>query len=119
MATGELDRAREVVGAFQPRSAHEDLALITGRAIMAEASGESQEAAKLFAEAAQAWQGFGNVVDAGRSLLGVGRCLVVVGRNTEAAERLREAREVFRKLGAIKLTGEADDWLERATALSS
>ena len=53
------------------------------------------------------------------ALLGEGRCLVQLGRMQEATQQLTAARDSFASFGAGPLTTEADEWLARATALSS
>jgi tetratricopeptide (TPR) repeat protein len=118
-SVGASDQAGALLDSFAPRCAREDHSRATGWAILAEAAGDVGEGAKLFAEAGNGWQGYGNVVDHGRSLLGTGRCLVGLGQLREAAERLRDARATFVALGAGPFVAEADAWLEQATAVSS
>jgi len=118
-AASALDPARTTIETFAPRFAFEHHALLTARAIVAEAVGDTDEGARLYAEAAEGWRQFGNVVDKGRCLLGAGRCLVERARASEAAPRLHEAREVFAGLGARPLLAQTDQLLARLTALTS
>jgi class 3 adenylate cyclase/tetratricopeptide (TPR) repeat protein len=118
-AEGAPDLGRTLIETFNPRCAHEDHALLTARAIMAEIDGEAEEGGHLYDEAADRWAAFGNVVERGRCLLGAGRCLVRLERPDEAAVYLRGAEEVFAALRARPLMGQVEAWLERATALSS
>jgi hypothetical protein len=48
-----------------------------------------------------------------------GRCLAQLGRMQEATQLLRDARDAFASFGAEPLTAETDEWLARASALSS
>ena len=75
-----------------PRNEHDHL---SGRAILAEAGERSTEAARLYAEAAEAWGAFGGVVERAYALLGLGRC------GDPAAER--EGMEIFQWLDAQPL----------------
>jgi len=65
---------------------------ITGRGILAEAHGQTEEAASLYAEAAAAWGAWGSVPERAYALLGLGRC------GDEDAARV--AVEIFERLGA-------------------
>ena len=116
---GASDSAHALIEAFKPRFAHEDHALVTGQAIMAEVEGEMEEGRRLYREAGERWAGYGNVVERGHCLLGAARCLVGLGRPDEAVAHLRDARDVFVGVRAEPLVVEVDAWLERATALSS
>ena len=59
----------------------------------------------------------GGVFDKGGALGDEG--LGGLGRTQEATQELTAARESFASFGAGPLTAEADEWLARATALSS
>jgi hypothetical protein len=65
---------------------------------LAEAAGEQDEAARLYADAIERWRQFGNVPERAYALLGQGRCLTMLGR-PEADEPLREARDLFASMG--------------------
>ncbi|HEX9123790.1 MAG TPA: adenylate/guanylate cyclase domain-containing protein [Actinomycetota bacterium] len=92
--------------------------LVSARAILAEARGDLEDAAELYADAAGRWLRYGSVVERGQALLGQGRCLLAL-RDPGAAERLREAREIFASLGAKLLLAGVDDLLGEETALTS
>jgi class 3 adenylate cyclase/tetratricopeptide (TPR) repeat protein len=113
------ESARALIEGFRPRCAHENHALVTGRAIMAETQGEAEQGGRLYREASERWAGYGNVVERGHCLLGAARCLVGLGRPNEAVGHLRDARDVFVGVRAEPLVMEVDAWLERAIALSS
>jgi hypothetical protein len=76
-----------------------------------ESQGSLQEAAGLFAEAAQLWAAFPHVLEHGYALLGLGRCLLQGGYAAAARRSLQEARDVFNRLGANPLLAQVDDLL--------
>lgn len=94
-------------------------AVVTARAILAEANGSLVEALALYDDATDRWRAYGFVLEEGHALLGAGRCLLGVGRRGEASARLRAAREIFTKLQARLLLGEVDSHLQKAGQLSS
>jgi hypothetical protein len=61
-------------------------------------TGNSAEAATLYADAARQWHEFGNVPERAYALLGQGRCLRALG-DPEAEQPLTEAREMFASIG--------------------
>jgi hypothetical protein len=95
VAAGELSLAQSLVdratGAMDsPLSRH---VTATGRAILAEVHGRTEEAAILYAEAAAGWDEWGSVPERAYALLGLGRC-----GDEDAA---REAAAIFERLGAV------------------
>jgi class 3 adenylate cyclase/tetratricopeptide (TPR) repeat protein len=88
---------------------------LTARAVLAEARGEVDRAAELYAEAAERWADFGHALERGLALLGRGRCLAGLARTDEAAAPLLEAQTAFRLLGATPLLDETAT-LRRAAA---
>ncbi|CAN5167458.1 hypothetical protein BH09ACT13_BH09ACT13_11360 [soil metagenome] len=98
VAAGELPLAQSLVdgaadAADTPVTRH---SATTGRAILAEARGRSDEAAALYAEAAAGWSEWGSVVERAYALLGLGRC-----GDEDAA---REASAIFERLRAVPFT---------------
>ncbi len=83
--------------------------------MLAEAAGDSTEAARLYAEAAERWRDFGSVPERAYALLGRGRCLVALGRPA-AEEPLREARELFAPLGYKPALAECEALLGESEA---
>ena len=118
-AEGRHDVADRLIEGTAEWGARRASGMTSVRAIVAEGKGELEEAQTLYEEAAEKWRAFGHVLERGQALLGAGRCLAQLGRSQEAVDRLRTARELFASLGATPLVAEADDWLERATALTS
>jgi class 3 adenylate cyclase/tetratricopeptide (TPR) repeat protein len=118
VAAGDLALANRLASGLEPLYPYQEYALRAARAILAEAGGETEEAARLYSEAAERWEGFGVVPEQGFALLGRGRCLLAL-RDPAAGEALRQAREIFATLGAVPSVAEADDLLKQATALSS
>jgi class 3 adenylate cyclase/tetratricopeptide (TPR) repeat protein len=72
----------------------------TARAVLAEARGEREDAARLYADAARRWHEYPFVLERGF-------CLVGVARATGDASAAAEAHAIFRSLGADALAGEA------------
>ena len=91
--------------------------MVTARAVLAEANGSVEEAAELYAQAAEAWSEFPSVLEEGLAWLGAGRCRLALGR--EAGDELRRAREVLLELGARRPVEEADELLRRSMAQTS
>jgi class 3 adenylate cyclase/tetratricopeptide (TPR) repeat protein len=98
VAVGAVDLAGRLVDGFEPVTPLASHALVAAQAQLAEAAGTIDDAAVLFAEAAQRWRAFGNVPERGFALLGQGRCLLSV--EPMAAEALlTEACDLFVPLG--------------------
>ena len=97
VAGGELPLAESLVEIVDvldsPVSRHSTK---TGRAILAEARGRTEEAAALYAEAAAGWGEWGSVIERAYALLGLGRC----GDGDAAGE----AEAIFARLGAVPFT---------------
>jgi tetratricopeptide (TPR) repeat protein len=108
-------RLPEGLEAITPLHEH---ALCVARAGITEGREEFDEAASLYAEAADRWRGFGVVPEHGHALFGHGRCLLALG-NPDAEAKLRKARAVFARLDARLYLTETDAWLERVRAQSS
>lgn len=115
-AIGLGERLIEATAETTPRVAH---AVVTARAVLAEAHGELERAAEQYEDAAERWSEFGFVVERGQALLGAGRCLLGLSRARDAAVKLEEAREIFARLRARPLVTESDAFVEQAAALSS
>jgi class 3 adenylate cyclase/tetratricopeptide (TPR) repeat protein len=90
------------------RSRH---AILSGRAIIAEARRDHEVAVQLNADAARDWSAYGNVYEEGQALLGIARCRLARGEpDVDAAER---ARTIFAGIGVPPLLAEADALLGR------
>jgi hypothetical protein len=98
-----------------PRQQH---ALITVRAIQAERAGEHAQAAALYADAADRWDQFTEVIEQAHALLGQGRCLTALG-DPDADVPLREARALFDQMGARRRVDECDTLIAKASKLTS
>jgi class 3 adenylate cyclase/tetratricopeptide (TPR) repeat protein len=75
-------------------------ALAHGRALVAEADGRRDEAAQLFAEAAEGWKVWGSVPLRAYALVGLGNC-------AGDAAALAEGMEIFARLGATPVSPSA------------
>ena len=81
-------------------------------ALVAEARGESAEAAPAFGAAASGWREFDVPYEEGHALLGRLRCLLTV-RASEAAAPLGAARDIFARLAAKPALAETDKLMQK------
>jgi tetratricopeptide (TPR) repeat protein len=119
VGAGDVELARRLSSGLEPRYRSQQYADLAARAILAEADGETEEAAGLYGEAAERWKEFQNQLEQALALLGQGRCLVALGRPLEAAQPLGETREIFDRLGTAPMLAETDALLAQSTALTS
>src|SRR5829696_3745694 len=87
------------------------LAGTTAQAVLAEAAGDPEHAATLYAEAAGGWTSYHHVLEHALTLLGQGRCLAQLGR-PDAEQVLRVAHQHLKALGARPTAAEARKLLE-------
>jgi len=99
MAAGDLTLAQSLVDEAAEAADSKLLlhSITTGRAILADARGQTEEAAALYREAA-AWGEWGSVPERAYALLGLGRC-----GDQDAA---REAAAIFARLGAAPVVAQ-------------
>jgi tetratricopeptide (TPR) repeat protein len=119
VACGDLELAERLASGLEPVYPYREHALVTASAILADARGETEAAADLYADAAERWERFGVVPEQGFALLGQGRSLLALGRDPEALGPLRQAREIFSSLQAAPVLAETDALLAQAMARSS
>ncbi len=93
-------------------------ALATVHAIQTEQAGDHPQAASLYADAAQRWEQFTNLLEQAHALLAQGRCQSHTGDPT-ADQALRQARALFEQMGARPRIDECDTLIARAARLSS
>ena len=98
-----------------PVSAH---ALASAAALLAEAAGQYDGAAKLCHEASERWQRFGNVPERAYALLGHGRSLLALG-HAGAEQPLNEARDLFASMGYKPALAQTEKLLATCTAAAS
>jgi class 3 adenylate cyclase/tetratricopeptide (TPR) repeat protein len=108
IAAGDIEPARQLADGIRVTAGRSGHSLDEARAILAEADGKTDEAAKLYDDAAAGWEKYGAVFPRAQSLLGAGRCLLALERPAEAMTRLSEAREAFARLGARPALAEVD-----------
>jgi class 3 adenylate cyclase/tetratricopeptide (TPR) repeat protein len=89
--------------------------LASAKAQLTEARSDHTAAARLYRDAAERWQQFGNVPERAYALLGEGRCLAALNR-PEAEEALRQAEELFSSIGYKSALTETQALLLQATA---
>lgn len=101
-----------------PRNRRSELALLTVEAVLAEARGEHGDAARRYAEAAQAWLSYGSLPERAHALLGEGRCRKGIG-DPAAGPALDAAHDTFEALGAEPWVREVDGVLGDPAAATS
>jgi len=99
VAAGELALAEAFLEGSQHASAWDAAARPGARASLAAAQGNADEAAALYAEAAERWAAYGSVVEQAYALLGLGRC--------GDAKAAQEGNAIFSKLGASPVVAQA------------
>jgi tetratricopeptide (TPR) repeat protein len=115
---GRTDLARGLEPSVHGSARRNELTATTVEALLDEAEGAFDEAARRFAGAASGWREYGSIPEHGFALLGEGRCLVQLGRS-EASERLQAAGSIFKSLGAGPPLVELEPWLTRAAMVGS
>jgi hypothetical protein len=99
VAAEDLRLARRLLESPELKTARDEHAFVTARAVLAEGEAEFRDAALLYGEAAERWAAFGILFEQGLGRLGEGRCLAAVGA-PGASTAHRRARRIFQKLGA-------------------
>jgi tetratricopeptide (TPR) repeat protein len=116
---GGVALAERLARGPEPLSPLSQHAHVAASASIAEARGQPEAAAEVYADAAERWERFTVVPERAFSLLGQGRCLVELGRQAEAEPVLREARQTFEEIGAVPALAETDELLQRSIARTS
>jgi class 3 adenylate cyclase/tetratricopeptide (TPR) repeat protein len=111
IAAGELEKAENLSNGIDVTATRDRDCVLTGKAILAEAKGDMEQARNLHQQAAQRWADYGFVLEEGQAHLGLARCLMALGDRETATEPLQKARAVFSRLGAQPLTDEVDRYL--------
>jgi len=118
ISAGRVELARRLMGIVRETAERNLLCLASARALVEEAEGRHEDAARHFAVAASSWKEYGSVLEHAHALLGEGRCLVRLGRE-EASDPLREAGSIFESLGAGPPLVEMEPWAARARLAGS
>lgn len=99
LAHGEVELAAQVLGDRPVHVARTQHAVVTGRALLAEASGDLEGAARLFGDVAEAWGSYGDPFERAHALDGWARCLEKLGSVAGCADARDEAAKLFAGLG--------------------
>jgi hypothetical protein len=94
VAAGKAALGERLLDRPNARGARLEHAIVAGRAIVAEARGNTDEAASLYADAASRWEKYEFPFEQAHALLGHWRCTGNVGS-------LRDSRTIFERLGAV------------------
>jgi hypothetical protein len=118
LAAGDFALAAGLTAGVEPLTPLHDHALTASRAHLAEAAGNQDQAAALYARAAERWQQFGNVPERAYALLGQGRCLAALDQR-EAEQPLQQARELFAAMGYKQALVETEQLLDQGARAAS
>ena len=117
VAVGDADRARLLVERTpEPNARRLRLSVASAASVVAEASGDLEEAVAGYEKLAPEWVAYGFGLEEARVRLGLARSLLGLGRRDEAAEELAKARELGEELGDEPITAEVDALLQGAAA---
>jgi hypothetical protein len=92
--------------------------LVTGQAVLAEARGDLQEAAELYADASDRWSSFGVVLEQGKPSWALGAARLGLAADHPYATGC-STRRVFVQLDARPLVAETDGWPHQVAAQTS
>jgi class 3 adenylate cyclase/tetratricopeptide (TPR) repeat protein len=107
--------AQNLIDATGPTATRYRLTTATARAVLAESTGDPSAAATLYAEAAEGWSAYGQVLENALALLGQGRCLATLA-DPDTADLLQAAHRQLKALGARPSAAEASALLDRVLA---
>ena len=114
----DVKLATRLLERLGPRYPLDEHAQRAAHAQLAEHTDDREEAARLYADAAERWRGFGNLPERAYALLGQGRCLVAVGQGG-AEVALTGARDLFESMRYKLALDEAAELLKEAIAATS
>jgi class 3 adenylate cyclase/tetratricopeptide (TPR) repeat protein len=98
-AAGDIGFVASILDGPEHGSLWYACAQLGARATLAETTGKTPDAARLYAEAAEKWDEWGSVVERAYALLGLGRC--------GDGKALREAEAIFERLSAAPVLARA------------
>jgi tetratricopeptide (TPR) repeat protein len=98
LEAGEIELAEKVLGDRPVFVTRTQVAVLTGKALLAEARGGTGEAAALFREAAATWESYGDPFERAHAIAGLARCLTALERPDEAEEARGQAARLFTAL---------------------
>jgi hypothetical protein len=91
----------------EPYTRHQH-SIVVGRAALAEARLDLEEAARLYSDAEQRWKSYSCLVEEGQAAMAAARCMVTMERVDEARPSLDRAMEIFGGLHAEPLAEEVN-----------
>jgi tetratricopeptide (TPR) repeat protein len=118
LALDEPALAERLAGRLDALSSIDLHAQVSASAQLAEAAGDHDAAVRLYEQAAEEWEQFGDVPERAYALLGQGRCLHALGRG-EAEQPLRLACELFALLGYRPALEQTEALLHEAQAAAN
>jgi tetratricopeptide (TPR) repeat protein len=108
VGAGRPDLGQQLLIGVEARTERERNSLLTSQAVLAEARGELEESSVSYLEVAERWREYGFSLEEGWALFGAGRALIGRGMAEEGQAALSKAREIFGRLGAVRLMAETE-----------
>ena len=105
IAAGEPDLAERIVGDRPVHVRRTRLAMMSSRALLAEARGDAKTTSAGFREAASGWEAWGGRFEQGHAAAGLARTLEALGKTGEAALAANKADSILGPLG-VKTAGD-------------
>ncbi len=115
LALHDPSLARRLAEGAEPRDPLTRHSLAAAQAQLVEATGDLAEAGRLYADAAERWERFGNVPEHAYALLGHGRCLAALF-DPGAGEPLNRAKQLFASMGYKQALAETSGLLGEGEA---
>jgi class 3 adenylate cyclase len=118
VAADHLSLARQLRQSSNATTPRNEISRITADAILAEASGLPADAVRLYSQAAERWQRFGNIPERAHALVGEGRAMLASSVGGACAP-LEEARDLFASLGYRPAQVESEALLAQSIAAAT
>jgi tetratricopeptide (TPR) repeat protein len=118
LALGDPAVAERLAERLEVGGPADEHARASAQAQLAEARGDHEAAARIYQQAAEAWEHFGTVPERAYALLGQGRCLSALG-DPAANWPLTEARDLFASMGYKQALAETEALLQQAQTAAS
>ena len=99
LANDDVELAAKVLGDRPVFVTRTQVAVLTGKALLAEARDMTEEAGDLFHGAASTWESYGDPFERAHALAGLARCMAALEEPRDAEEARTQAASLFSSLG--------------------